>query len=289
MYTLLFFKYSTIFFVYLRETLNSKQIAKKIWWKKLAYNESHPFFNLLLKNWKKTLKSWNYKIVLTLRNSTLVPWRQTKRRSKQDYNCIVSDLDYQKSYIYYSPHKNNQTTLSKHSWEYVSAGLNSSKKFSETTFLRLNYNCTSDRTTIRLWFLICCSKSFGISLWVTEKLQLNYFQTILTFLFCYKKNLLNEVPHVPCVLTYLKSLTIADITLSLMCLQFFTCLTCAHFLCALRVFIFTCLTCMRFRKCFQFLTCLRCLHQFHKMWYNPEPTAKSRNEQEILICFPKSW
>lgn len=123
---------------------------------------------------------------------------------------------------------------------------------------------------------------------MTEKLQLNYFQTILTFLFCYKKNLLNEVPHVPCVLTYLKSLTIADIILSLMCLQFFTCLTCAHFLCALRVFIFTCLTCMHFRKCFQFLTCLRCLQQFHEMWYNPEPTAKSQNEQEILICFPKS-
>ena len=123
---------------------------------------------------------------------------------------------------------------------------------------------------------------------MTEKLQLNYFQTALTFLFCYKKNLLNEVPHVPCVLTCLKSVTIADITLSPMCLQFFTCLTCAHFLCALRVFIFTCLTCMHFRKCFQFLTCLRCLHQFHEMWYNPEPTAKSRNEQEILLCFPKS-
>lgn len=65
----------------------------------------------------------------------------------------------------------------------------------------------------------------------------------------------------------------------------FTCLTCAHFLCALRVFIFTCLRRMHFRKCFQFLTCLRCLHQFHEMWYNPEPTAKAEMSKKSYFVF----
>lgn len=123
---------------------------------------------------------------------------------------------------------------------------------------------------------------------MTEKLQLNYFQTALTFLFCYKKNLLNEnllsaaralrahMPEEPddCrhnFVSYVPSV--------------FTCLTCAHFLCALRVFIFTCLRRMHFRKCFQFLTCLRCLHQFHEMWYNPEPTAKAEMSKKSYFVF----
>ena len=100
------------------------------------------------------------------------------------------------------------------------------------------------------------------------------------------------VSYVPCVLTCLKCLMTALITLALTWLHFFACLTCAHCLCAYLPYLplfFTCFSCLHIFKCFQFLTCLKCLHPFYDMRNNPEPTAKSRNKQERVFCFLKSW
>ena len=68
-----------------------------------------------------------------------------------------------------------------------------------------------------------------------------------------------------------------------------TCLTCLCILFACVPLFFTCLTCLYFSKCFQFLMYLACLHPFYTMWNNPEPTATSKNKQERVLCFSKSW